>query len=52
MYTMSETMSTSLPLNTTLNENAFSEIVNISIDNNASKKYLCHSCEFKGNDIG
>ena len=47
------TMNNSLPL--TLDtadsvETAYSEIVNISLDNSVSKKFHCNLCDFKNND--
>ena len=54
MYNMADNMNKSAPLtlNTTDSDNSFSEIVNISIDNLASKKYVCNHCDFKSSDIG
>ena len=47
-------MNLSLPGDNMLekSERSFTEVVNISLDNSASKKFLCDFCDFKGNDKG
>lgn len=53
MSNMAESMNVSLPAQSSEpTDNAYSEVVNISLDNSATKKYLCNLCEFKGNDRG
>ena len=52
---MAEKMNVSLPsaVNTLDDtERSYTEVVNISLDNTASKKFMCNYCDFKGNDKG
>ena len=50
-----ENMNVSLPPISISREpeaSGYSEIINISLDNKASKKYVCDLCDFRGNDKG
>jgi len=53
--TMAEKMNISLPAKPNIYEfaeNGYSEVVNISLENNATKNYVCHLCDYKGKDKG
>ena len=52
---MTEKMNSSLPHSLDAFESVdttYSEVVNISLDNTASKRFICNLCEFKSNDKG
>ena len=53
MTNMNDKMNISLPAETNNDdqrENSYSEVVNISLNNSVTKKFLCDTCDFKGND--